>query len=116
MALRIKRAYEPATARDGTRVLVDRIWPRGVTKEAARLARWEKDLAPSSALRRWFGHDPAKWAEFKRRYRKELVPHAALLDALAHEARRGTVTLVFAARDEVHCNAAALKLFLESRS
>ncbi len=111
MSILIKRAYEPPTNGDGYRVLIDRLWPRGVRKDAARIDVWAKDLAPSTELRAWFGHDPVRWDEFRRRYARELrVPAAAaLLDDLTRRARRGTVTLVYAAKDAEHSNAAALQ-------
>ena len=90
-------------------MLVDRLWPRGVAKEKARIDKWQKDLAPSDGLRRWFGHDPRKWEEFKRRYRQELRPKTEELRELAWQARHGTVTLLYAARDEDHNNAVVLK-------
>ncbi|KDE54972.1 DUF488 domain-containing protein [Methanoculleus sp. MH98A] len=111
--LRIKRIYKEPSKDDGTRVLVDRIWPRGISKEKASLDRWEKDLAPSSELRRWFGHDPAKWEEFLRRYRAELKGKEEELARLRQEAGEGTVTLLYAAKDEEHNNAVALKRYIE---
>jgi uncharacterized protein YeaO (DUF488 family) len=108
-----KRVYDAPAAGDGTRILVDRIWPRGLAKDKAAVDEWLKDVAPSTALRRWFGHDPAKWQEFRRRYAAEL---AARDDAVAHLralARRGRVTLVYGARDTAHNNAIALKAYLE---
>ena len=100
--LQLKRAYAPAEASDGTRILIDRLWPRGVSKDRADLAEWMKDIAPSTALREWFGHDPARWAEFQTRYRAELQDHQAELDQIRALAQRGMVTLVYGARDEVH--------------
>jgi len=110
MAVRIRRVYEPPTPEDGHRVLIDRVWPRGVSKQEAQLDEWTRDLAVSTELRRWFGHDPAKWDEFRRRYRAELLTpeHRAALDALAERARHGTVTIVYGARDEQHNNAVVL--------
>ena len=108
MAVRIKRAYEPADAADGYRVLIDRIWPRGVSKEAARLDEWPRDLAPSSELRRWFGHEPSKFDAFRRRYRAELVGHPEKLSELRRRGRRGTLTLVYSARDTEHNDAVVL--------
>ena len=108
-----KRVYDAPAAGDGTRILVDRIWPRGLAKDKAAVDEWLKDVAPSTALRRWFGHDPAKWQEFRRRYAAELAEQP---DAVAHLralARRGTVTLVYGARDTAHNNAVALKAYLE---
>lgn len=109
--LRIKRAYDPPAAQDGFRVLVDRLWPRGLSKEAAAVDEWLKDIAPSAELRRWFGHDPARWAEFKARYREELNSRerSAALARLRETARtRATVTLLFGARDTTHNHANAL--------
>ena len=111
--LRTKRIYEEPSADDGTRVLVDRLWPRGVSKEEAKIDRWEKDLAPTNELRRWFGHDPAKWEEFLRRYRAELEGKEEVLARLRQEATGGTVTLLYAARDEERNNAVALKRDIE---
>lgn len=113
MSVMIKRAYESPSASDGYRVLVDRLWPRGLTKEKLKLDVWMKDLSPSPELRKWFSHDVAKWAEFQKRYRKELQVHPDLIQELKKRARQGKVTLVFAARDEVHNNAALLKKYLE---
>jgi uncharacterized protein YeaO (DUF488 family) len=107
--IRIKRVYEPPEPSDGIRVLVDRLWPRGLAKEKARIDQWQKDLAPSDALRRWFGHDPGKWNEFKRRYRQELGRKTEELRELAGQARHGIVSLLYAARDEAHNNAVVLK-------
>jgi uncharacterized protein YeaO (DUF488 family) len=97
--IQIKRAYESAAPEDGARVLVDRVWPRGVRRDQLQIAGWERELAPSTALRRWFGHDPTRWDEFVRRYRAELdtPEQQARLDALAAQARRQTVTLVYGA-------------------
>lgn len=108
--LRIKRAYEPASPSDGERVLVDRLWPRGLSKDAARIDVWLKHVAPSDELRRWFGHDPHRFAEFRRRYRHELgrEPAASLVAELARRAARRTVTLVFAAKDVEENNAVVL--------
>ena len=107
--LQLKRAYDPAAPSDGTRILVDRLWPRGVSKERADLAEWMKDIAPSTALREWFGHDPARWAEFQTRYRAELADHQAELDQIRALARKGMVTLVYSARDEAHNDAVVLR-------
>lgn len=108
MNVHIKRVYEaPATA-DGKRVLVDRLWPRGLSKEKAKIDHWLKDVAPSTALRKWFGHDPAKWVEFQKRYRAELKGSAALAE-LKQLASRSPTTLVYAAADEEHNNAVLLK-------
>ena len=107
----IKRAYEPAVSEDGFRVLVDGLWPRGLAKDAAAIDEWLKDIAPSAELRRWFGHDPKRWAEFKARYREELrsAKRSAALERLRDAARtRGSVTLLFAARDMTHNHASVL--------
>ena len=107
--VRLKRAYDPAAPDDGVRVLVDRLWPRGVRKEDAAIDHWMKDVAPSTALRQWFGHDPARWTEFRHRYAAELRDHAAAIDTLRDLARKGTLTLVFGARDEEHNDAVVLR-------
>ena len=106
--VRLKRAYDPAEPGDGYRVLVDRLWPRGVSKERARLDEWARELAPSADLRTWFGHDPERFAEFERRYRTELAAHGEKVDELRRRAREGTLTLVYAARDEEHNDAVVL--------
>lgn len=113
-----KRAYEPAEASDGYRVLVDRLWPRGVSKAKARLDAWEKEVAPSSALRDWYGHDPAKWPEFRRRYTRELRASAAqaILDDLTRRAKRGRVTLVYASKAADISDVAVLERLLTRRS
>src|SRR5579862_9155547 len=110
--VKLKRAYEPATAADGTRILIDRLWPRGVKKADAAIDQWVKDIAPSTALRKWFGHDPVRWQEFRRRYAKEVRAHSEQLDRLRTLARRGPITLVYSAQDEVHNDAVALRSFL----
>ena len=110
---RIKRIYEPVAKTDGYRILVERLWPRGVTKAEAALYEWLKDVAPSPDLRRWYGHDLARWEEFRERYRAELAEKRDILDQLRALRRRGPVTLVFAAKDEQHSSAAVLKDVLE---
>lgn len=115
MAIRMKRAYEKPAADDGFRVLVDRVWPRGVTKERLRADLWLKDLAPSTELRKWFGHDPKKWNDFKRRYFKELESHPEEVRLLREKMREGQVTLVFGSREERFNNAEAIKEYLEDR-
>jgi uncharacterized protein YeaO (DUF488 family) len=110
----LKRAYEPAAAADGKRVLVDRLWPRGVSKIAAKIDYWAKDLAPSTELRKWFAHDPKKWEEFQRRYAAELENHGNAVRELADASAVSTVTLVYGARDEVHNDAVVLKRFIEN--
>jgi len=108
MAVRIKRAYEPAEPADGYRILIDRLWPRGVRKTEARLDEWAKELAPSPELRRWFGHDPARFEEFRRRYRDELADRQEKLRELRGRARGETLTLVYGARDTEHNGAVVL--------
>jgi uncharacterized protein YeaO (DUF488 family) len=108
VGVRLKRAYEDAAVADGRRVLIDRIWPRGVTREQALLDEWAPELAPSTELRRWFGHDPSRFAEFRRRYREELKAHEGKLRELRRRAREGTLTLVYAARDTEHNDAVVL--------
>jgi uncharacterized protein YeaO (DUF488 family) len=107
--LRIKRAYLPPSAEDGVRVLVDRLWPRGLRKSDAAIDHWLKDLAPSTELRRWFGHDPRRWDEFRRRYAAELFSRPDLLEELRKLAREQPVTLLFAAHDELHNQAVVLR-------
>jgi len=107
--VQLKRAYAAPSAEDGVRVLVDRLWPRGLAKTEARIDRWIKDLAPSTELRKWFGHDPARWDEFRRRYQAELAGRAALMQELRALARQQPVTLIFAARDEAHNEAVVLR-------
>lgn len=111
----LKRAYEPPAPRDGTRILVDRLWPRGVKKAKARIDLWLKDVAPSTALRKWFGHDPARWSEFRRRYRAELKRQPEAFAQLRALARHGRVTLVFGARDGRRNQAVVLKSMLAGR-
>lgn len=108
MDVRLKRAYEPAAPSDGDRILVDRIWPRGVTREQAQLSEWARELAPSTELRRWFAHDPTRFDEFRRRYTAELEAQETKLRELRRRARAGTLTLVYAARDEAHNDAVVL--------
>ena len=107
--LRLKRAYESPAPDDGMRILVDRLWPRGLRKDEAKLDEWMKDIAPSTELRRWFGHDPERWPEFQQRYRAELARHEEQLDNLRNLAREQTVTLVYGARDEEHNDAVVLR-------
>jgi len=111
--IRLKRIYDPPEADDGIRVLVDGLWPRGISKSAAGIDRWLRELAPSSALRTWFGHDPEKWEEFRERYREELRSRADLLALLREEAARETVTLLYAAKDRDCNNAVVVKEELE---
>jgi len=115
--LKCKRIYDPPEATDGYRVLVDRLWPRGLTKERAKIDEWMKDLAPSDTLRRWFSHDPKKWDEFKKRYREELKnpTKAALLAQIRELSRRQTVTILYSARDEKHNNAVVVREMIKER-
>lgn len=111
--VRVKRVYDPYAQADGRRILVDRLWPQGLSRGKAAIDKWEKELAPSDRLRRWFGHDPRKWAEFRKRYREELLKHEDLLKGLAKRAIRERITLVYGARDSEHNNAVVLKELLE---
>ncbi len=114
--VRIKRAYEPPEKSDGMRILVDRIWPRGIKKEKLQTTLWMKEAAPSDELRQWFGHDPKKWDEFRKRYFKELERAQAreMLQEIARSAKKGTVTLVYSARDERHNQAVVLKQAIDA--
>jgi uncharacterized protein YeaO (DUF488 family) len=114
--LAIKRAYDPPSPKDGVRFLVDGLWPRGIKKTDLQIEAWLKDVAPSRSLRQWFGHDPEKWPAFKQRYFKELHARPDAFEPLRKAARRGRVTLVYAAHDEEHNNAVALKEYLEKRA
>ena len=115
MTVLLKRAYAPPAVEDGMRVLVDRLWPRGLSKDEARIDIWMKEIAPSTALRRWFNHDPAKWQAFQQKYIKELEGSAAL-DELRRLVRRCRITLLFAARDEEHNNAVVLQSLLKTKT
>ena len=112
MVINIKRVYEKPTQEDGTRILVDRLWPRGLTKEKAGVDVWLKEIAPSTALRQWFGHDPVKWAEFKKRYHEELKKNPAQVSLLNEQTKKGAITLVYGAKDEKHNEALVLKELL----
>lgn len=112
MTIQIKRVYQPRAKADGYRVLVDRVWPRGISKAGAQIDLWLKEVAPSTRLRTWFAHDPAKWAEFQHRYQTELTSQGSTLSPLLDQARRGVVTLVYSARDERHNQANALRIHL----
>jgi uncharacterized protein YeaO (DUF488 family) len=116
MDVRLKRAYEPATAADGYRILIDRLWPRGVSREEARLDEWARELAPSAELRRWFAHDPARFDEFRRRYNEELAAQDPKLRDLRRRAREGRLTLVYGARDTEHNDAVVLAEILRRRA
>lgn len=111
--VKTKRIYDPAAPEDGKRILIDRLWPRGITKEEAKIDEWMRDIAPSTELRKWFSHDPAKWEEFRKRYKRELENKTELLKKIKTEADKGIVTLLFAARDTEHVNAAVLKEVLD---
>jgi uncharacterized protein YeaO (DUF488 family) len=110
--LKIKRVYDPPSPEDGKRILVDRLWPRGIRKEAAAIDEWLKEIAPTTELRKWYGHDPVKYEEFKRRYARELEDKADIIERIKDEARRRTVTLLFSAREMEHNNATVLKEIL----
>jgi uncharacterized protein YeaO (DUF488 family) len=112
MTIRVKRAYEAPSREDGERILVDRLWPRGVRKDKARVDAWVRDVAPSSQLRKWFGHDPDRWDEFKRRYFRELDAHKERIEALRRQLRGQIVTLLYGTKDTEHNNAAALRDYL----
>jgi len=116
MPVSIKRAYEKPSAADGTRILVDGLWPRGISKEDLKISKWEKGIAPSQALRKWYGHDPDKWPEFRKRYRRELgeSPRKEALDHLIGLAEKGNLTLVFGARDAEHSNATVIAETIET--
>jgi uncharacterized protein YeaO (DUF488 family) len=113
--LKTKRVYEPAETGDGTRFLVDRLWPRGIKKEKLEMKAWLKDVAPSPALRKWFSHDPAKWQEFQRRYRAELTANPAAWKPILEATEQDDVTLLYSARDTEHNSAVMLKEFLEKQ-
>ena len=117
MLVNIKRAYDKPGARDGTRILVDGLWPRGVSKADLKISAWEKAFAPSKALRVWYGHDPAKWPEFRKRYRAELAesPRKEALERLIAMAKQGSLTLVFGARDAEHSNAAVIAEMIQAK-
>lgn len=113
--VKLKRAYEPPSPEDGTRILVDRLWPRGLSKQKAALDCWMKDIAPSTELRKWFGHDPKRWKKFRRRYGEEMRQHPDLLAELGALARRHNITLVYSAHDETHNDAVVLRDVLLGR-
>jgi len=112
--IKLKRIYDPVSPDDGKRILIDRLWPRGIKKEDARIDEWLRDIAPSAQLRKWFSHEPSKWAEFKKRYREELKDKRELIDRLRSEAENGTLTLLYAAKDREHNNAVVLKEVIEA--
>jgi uncharacterized protein YeaO (DUF488 family) len=113
--IRLKRIYEPSAKQDGFRILVERLWPRGVSKERASVDLWLKEIAPSDGLRKWFGHKPSRWEPFRERYWEELKRNPDPVEGLGRRLKKGTVTLVYAARDEAHNGALALKEYLERR-
>ena len=115
VAIAVKRAYDPVSRADGTRFLVERLWPRGISKAKLRVAAWLKEVGPSTELRQWFSHDPAKWDEFRKRYRRELDSRAEAWEPILSAARRGLVTLVFSSHDTEHNNAIALQEYLEAK-
>jgi uncharacterized protein YeaO (DUF488 family) len=114
--IQIKRVYDPPAKDDGKRFLVERLWPRGMKKEALHMVAWCKNTAPSAELRRWFGHDPAKWKEFQRRYQAELADDRAAWQPLLDAAKQGNITLLYSAHDTEHNNAVVLKSYLEERA
>ena len=114
--IKVKRIYEAADPKDGVRILVDRVWPRGMTKEAARIDVWVRDVAPSTPLRKWFGHDPALWNEFRKRYFAELDQNIGLVEEILDNAAKKSVTLLFGAKEQEHNNAVALKEYLLTRA
>jgi uncharacterized protein YeaO (DUF488 family) len=116
MELNVKRAYDPPSKDDGCRILVDRLWPRGLRKGEAQIECWLKEIAPSTGLRKWFGHDPTRWEEFRRRYFAELDGRAPVVEELRKRTEQGPVTLVYGAKDEIHNNAVALKDYLSRRA
>jgi len=107
--IKIKRIYDSASRDDGKRIYIDRLWPRGMKKEEVKMDEWLKEISPSDTLRKWFGHDPSKYEEFKKRYIKELEPHAEILERIRKEGKKETVTLLFSAKDDEHNNATVLK-------
>lgn len=113
MKLQLKRVYEAPGKEDGMRILVDRLWPRGLTKEKAKVDLWLKEIAPSTELRQWFGHDPGKWSEFKKKYRAELKQHEEEVTVLKEHLHHGPVTLVYGAKDETHNDAVVLMEYLK---
>lgn len=116
MTIQLKRVYELPQASDGKRVLIDRLWPRGLTKEKAKVDLWLKDIAPTTELRKWFGHDPAKWNEFKKRYHAELKKNSEVVSALIKLLKHGKAAIVYGAKDEEHNDAVVLKEYLEKEN
>ena len=114
--IKIKRVYEPVASDDGTRFLVERLWPRGVKKTELQMQAWLKDVAPSTSLRQWFSHDPKKWSDFRKRYSRELRANSAAVEPILKAAKRGTVTLLYSSHDTEHNNALALRDYIEGQS
>jgi uncharacterized protein YeaO (DUF488 family) len=114
--VKLKRAYDPPAASDGARILIDRVWPRGVNKANAAIDQWDRSIAPSTMLRNWFEHDPARWQEFRRRYANEIHRHREQLDELRARAQSGRITLVFGAHDRIHNHAIVLRDILLDRT
>ena len=114
--LKLKRAYDPVTKADGTRILVERLWPRGLSKEQVHVDTWMKEVGPSTDLRKWFGHDPEKWPQFRARYFRELDARPAAWQPILSQARHGTVTLIYSSHDAVHNNAVALQEYLQAKT
>jgi uncharacterized protein YeaO (DUF488 family) len=114
--IKLKRAYDPVSPADGIRLLVERLWPRGLSKEKLKLDGWIREVGPTTELRKWFGHDPAKWTQFRRKYFRELESHPETWRRIASLARRGTVTLVYSSHDEDHNNAVALREYLQAKA
>jgi uncharacterized protein YeaO (DUF488 family) len=115
MSIRIKRIYDPPSPQDGFRILVDRLWPRGLSKEKAKVDLWLREISPSNELRKWYGHDPEKWGEFKRRYYEEIGSQQEPLELLLKKAKQGTITLLYGSKEEKLNNAVALKEYLEKK-
>lgn len=113
MTVKIKRVYEEPSSQDGKRILIDRLWPRGISKEKGKIDIWMKDIAPSTELRKWFGHDPAKWEEFQKKYLDEIRQNPSAVSQLKEQVKEGNVTLVYGAKDIKHNDAVVLKEFLE---
>lgn len=112
--VKIKRVYDPVSPGDGKRILVDRLWPRGIKKEDAAIDEWLKDIAPSTEIRKWYSHDPAKWGEFRKRYKGELKQKTEIIDRLRQESKKKTITLLYSAKATELNNAVALKEFIEA--
>jgi uncharacterized protein YeaO (DUF488 family) len=113
--VKIKRVYDEASPDDGSRILIDRLWPRGIKKDEAKIDEWIKDIAPSNELRKWFAHDPSKWQEFRKRYMEELKDQSNLVEILINRAKRGNITLIFSARDTEYNNAVVLSELISKR-